>query len=477
MRTQEPFPRREADALRAAIAAGGLQELGAPSRDREDPLDREGRWDGEGAFSLVQWVIDAIPTPVYFQDPEGRLLACNRAFERFSGRRHEQLVGRFSRDLLPESPRESGIDGEVGLREGSGAREYQSEFQSADGAVHEVVIYTAALRDGDGFGAGVVGVIVDVSERNRAERRLRESEARFRGLASQPLVGIVLIEDGRITYSNARFDEMFGYCAHEIRELGPLGLTHEDDRAVVAQSIRRRESGESDQVDSVFRGVRKDGSVIDIECHGGVMNIAGKSVLVSLMSDITERTRAERAAQDLQERLRDEATLDALTGLHNRGYLEDALHRELILAARAHRPVSVIIADIDHFKAVNDRFGHLAGDEALRGFGALLARHARGSDIACRYGGDEFVLVLPGMPAANAAQRAEQLRRELALPPSEEARSRVVVTASFGIATFPHDGHSVEELIAAADRALYAAKTTGRDRVTPTSDPPPTTST
>jgi diguanylate cyclase (GGDEF)-like protein len=226
----------------------------------------------------------------------------------------------------------------------------------------------------------------------------------------------------------------------------------------VAQSIRRRERGESDQVDSVFRGVRKDGSVIDIECHGGVMSIAGKSVLVSLMSDITERTRAGREAQALQERLRDEASLDALTGLHNRGYLEDALHRELILAARATLPVSVIIADLDHFKAVNDRYGHPAGDEVLRGFGALLARHARGSDIACRYGGDEFLLVLPGMPAANAAQRAEQLRHDLTLAPAADASSRVVVTASFGIATYPHDGHSIQELIAAADRALYAAK-------------------
>jgi diguanylate cyclase (GGDEF)-like protein/PAS domain S-box-containing protein len=308
-------------------------------------------------------------------------------------------------------------------------------------------------------------------ENERINRALRESEAKFRGLVSQSLVGIVLIEDGKFSYSNAKFDEIFGYSSDEIRGMGPLQVAVESDRALVAENIDKRLSGEVDQLEYTFRGLRKNNAVIDIECHSSVMHVGERLLLISLLMDISERTRAERAVQILQEELREQSTHDALTGLYNRRFLEESFRRELLLAERTGHPVSVIMGDLDHFKVVNDRDGHLAGDEVLRVFGSQMKHNARASDIICRYGGEEFLLVLPGLTEEGAIERAEQLRRAMAATRVSCGASQITVTASFGVASFPRHGRTTDELIAAADSALYSAKSGGRNRVSLCSEP------
>jgi diguanylate cyclase (GGDEF)-like protein len=125
----------------------------------------------------------------------------------------------------------------------------------------------------------------------------------------------------------------------------------------------------------------------------------------------------------------------------------------------------VILSDLDHFKAVNDHYGHPGGDEVLRAFGDLIRQHSRSSDICCRYGGEEFLLVLPEMAKDNAVARAEQLCLAMSNFAVPFGASAIKVTGSFGVATFPQDGRTAGELIAAADRALHAAKAAGRNRV------------
>ena len=308
-------------------------------------------------------------------------------------------------------------------------------------------------------------------ENESINRALRESEAKFRGLVSQSLVGIAIIENGKFTYSNARFDEIFGYSTDEVRGLGPLDVAIEDDRPLVAESIRKRLSGEVERVDYVFRGLRKNGAVIDIEVHSNTMEIGGKLAMISLIIDVTERTRAAREVQALQERLREQSTHDALTGLYNRRYLDEIIGPEMISAEAHGYAVSVIISDLDHFKAINDRYGHVAGDEVLRTFGSLMRRYARASDIYCRYGGEEFLLVLPQVAEDIAVERAEQLRSAMAAARIPVGALQITVTASFGVATSPRDGRTGDELIAAADSALYAAKASGRNRVNVSSGP------
>ena len=168
----------------------------------------------------------------------------------------------------------------------------------------------------------------------------------------------------------------------------------------------------------------------------------------------------------LREELRAEAILDPLTGLFNRRYLEETLPRELHRAQRAHSPLCVAMLDLDNFKRFNDTYGHDAGDSLLRELGRLLLGKLRKSDISCRYGGEEFVLVLPDSSAADAKQRMEQIRgqiKELKIPHGEQVLSAITVSA--GVAQAEDPAPNPSQLLRAADTALYAAKNAGRDRV------------
>jgi len=168
----------------------------------------------------------------------------------------------------------------------------------------------------------------------------------------------------------------------------------------------------------------------------------------------------------LSESLRVQAVRDPLTGLYNRRHMEHALERELLRAARSRRTVGVLMMDLDHFKAFNDAHGHEAGDALLRALGDYLLTHVRAEDVACRYGGEEFVVILPEASPEMSRSRAEELWRGLnALQVSYRGELLRGVTVSVGVAAFPAHGRTASELLRAADAAMYSAKRQGRDRV------------
>ena len=182
-----------------------------------------------------------------------------------------------------------------------------------------------------------------------------------------------------------------------------------------------------------------------------------------LEEQVQQRT---RELNDANARLREQAIRDPLTGLFNRRYLEETLPRELDRCAREGRPLALALLDLDHFKRVNDQHGHEAGDAVLRRFGEELQKAMRRSDIACRLGGEEFVLVLPGAESEAALRRVEALRARFAERIVVAAgRYALSVTLSAGLACFPGDGATGEALLRAADEAMYRAKQAGRNRV------------
>ncbi|MDD2987956.1 MAG: diguanylate cyclase [Zoogloea sp.] len=167
----------------------------------------------------------------------------------------------------------------------------------------------------------------------------------------------------------------------------------------------------------------------------------------------------------LQEQLREQANRDPLTGLYNRRYLDSTLERELSRCKRDGHSLALILIDIDHFKQVNDTYGHQAGDEILLRLSTLLGSMARAGDVACRYGGEEFLLLMPTMPLASAQERAEALRLSFGNLEVPFGDFRLCATLSIGIAAYPGHGTSADELIRHADTALYRAKRLGRNRV------------
>jgi diguanylate cyclase (GGDEF)-like protein len=185
-----------------------------------------------------------------------------------------------------------------------------------------------------------------------------------------------------------------------------------------------------------------------------------------LATMLAEQVSLAMANLELRELLRQQAVRDPLTDLHNRRYLEDALVRETARSQQDGKPLALAMLDIDHFKGINDSHGHEAGDAVLRGLGRILRETTRASDIIGRFGGEEFLMLMPGVTAEVAAQRAQQVldavhRMQVTLP------SAVLdgVTLSTGLAVMPVHVANGEDLLAAADAALYEAKREGRNRV------------
>ena len=206
---------------------------------------------------------------------------------------------------------------------------------------------------------------------------------------------------------------------------------------------------------------------------GGVLCYEGS------LEDITFRKQAQEALAQaneglkarlteigiLQEQLRERAIRDPLTNLFNRRNLEETLDQELAKADRKAYPVSLIMMDIDHFKCINDTYGHKAGDQALQSLADFIRSRIRSSDSACRFGGDEFVIVMPETSVRSAYDRAEDFRRGVQSLQLADIGMPGNLTVSIGIATYPDHGATKEDLLRAADQAMYLAKSRGCNRV------------
>jgi diguanylate cyclase (GGDEF)-like protein/PAS domain S-box-containing protein len=326
--------------------------------------------------------------------------------------------------------------------------------------VLKVYANSAAFFDDEDVGTLelMVGFISAATDNAVTQRALSASEHRFRAVSELASDGIITADvAGRITMWNRSATRLFGHEAEDvlgrsIAMLMPERYMVDSDNAFVGFDESRMQKAVGRTVE--LTGLRKDGSEFPLELSASTWSIDKERFFTAIVRDISERKRLESAILTL-------ARTDHLTGLLNRGAGEDVLGRELLRARRYHRPLSCVLLDIDHFKRINDTAGHAAGDHVLRNMGALLGGRIRGSDAAARWGGEEFLLVLPETSSEGALDLAQSLR---ALVESTSFTVVPRVTVSIGAATVEPDERA-EQAVARADKNLYAAKAAGRNRV------------
>ncbi len=327
-------------------------------------------------------------------------------------------------------------------------------------------------------------IFTDITERKRAETQLRQAEAKYRDIFENAIEGIFQsAPDGHFISVNAAMAHIFGYETPEemIASIGdniPTRIHADPDRRI--EFIRALEqTGMVKQFEAKNR--HKDGSLIWTKTSARIIRDTNGVVLYyeGFVEDITERKRAEEKLKEanklleeqlgqikiLRDYLREQAIRDPLTGLYNRRYLHDTMERELSRAKREHSPVSVMMIDIDHFKNFNDTYGHQAGDEILITLGSLLRKSVRQGDIACRYGGEEFIIIMLGSNEVDAQHRAEKIRHDFNNLRIDFDGSELRASISIGVAFYPKHGNNMNEIVKIADAALYEAKQAGRNLV------------
>ncbi|SCZ56290.1 sensor domain-containing diguanylate cyclase [Thiohalomonas denitrificans] len=297
----------------------------------------------------------------------------------------------------------------------------------------------------------------------RELKRLRESEYRFMEVVGTAAEGLLLLDsDGLLLFMNQEAERLLGWSSAELANKNIhqlIHLHHQEPVPLKECGVQRALAEEGTQRVEEDTFIRKDGSRLPVSYAAAPMVRGGRITgVVVVFQDITERKR-------LRDELRYQATHDVLTGLVNRVELERCLVQEIERAERYQHFLSVLMVDLDHFKAVNDTYGHRTGDAVLKAFATRLNEHARRTDTVVRYGGEEFLLVLPETPIEAAMALAERLRVSLNEKPLAVPGVNQTLTASIGVAAYPTHGTTDSELLRAADGAMYAAKQSGRNRI------------
>ena len=474
---------------------------------RSDPFaDTESfPFDGESLQTVLRHMFADMPEAVLVADADRRIIMANAAATDLFRYQHDDLLGRSSADLY-ESSADFEEQGRTRYNRSAGG-EHQSYFmryRRGDGSVFDGETIGGAIRGTRDAGVMYLGIIRDLSSRMAADKAI----AALHAITSNPEMGyekrrgailelgcryfgmpigiVSEIDADRYVIADA-IDPNGGlvagtvfpiedtYCCHVLAAEGPFAVDRAGDSKICSHPCYRRFKLES----YIGAPVALDGQVV------GTLNFSSPSAtgefsqtdldLVGMFGqwlshemsrerDLAALHAAHAELQEAHDRLNEIATLDELTGLGNRRMLVQQFDREIERGRRYARPLSVALVDFDHFKRLNDRYGHAAGDAALRLFAEMATQTLRGADAIGRWGGEEFLLLLPDTARDSAVSSLSRLLERLRLAEFHVAGERVPLSVSAGVTT-SHCDETADAIIRRADEALYRAKADGRDRI------------
>jgi diguanylate cyclase (GGDEF)-like protein/PAS domain S-box-containing protein len=322
-------------------------------------------------------------------------------------------------------------------------------------------------------------IIHDITDRNRADEELRKSEDRYRTLFDNMMDGIYRsTHEGRFVDVNPAMVKMFGYASRE--EMLAVDIKKDLYFAPEERGSHVLDTGQEET--EVYRMRRKDGSEIWVEDHGHYIHDEQGNILYheGMLRDVTLRKHSEEELRQTKDALevahrelgqaflreQELARIDTLTGIYNRRYLFEIAEREFNFSSRYRAPLSALMFDVDDFKSINDNLGHAVGDRALQSLTQAVRAQLRAVDVLGRYGGDEFMILLPQTRAAEAYIVSERIHTSIANLRIGTGKGSLSLTISLGIAETTNTAglsDSVESLFLRADQALYAAKQAGRN--------------
>ena len=407
-------------------------------------------------------ITDTMGEGIYVMDKQGVVTFVNPAGSELLGYTEEEILGQVGHDLFHVHNQQGNM---VPLEHCpifqavSQGKAYRDEdfFQRRDKSIFPVEVIGRPMWE-NGQVIGSVNAFFDITHRRSIEESLRESEERFR-ITLENLPGAIFVHDqkGRFLMVNRAACQQTGYLQEELLQMQVGDIDPQaPDRKDIINIWQNMKSGQASMVESFH--TRKDGTQYPAEVLISAITMDGQPCMLAVAFDISQRKAVE-------EKLRVLATTDALTGMWNRRHFTQAARDALERAHRYQETFSLLMLDIDHFKKINDTYGHAAGDEVLRHFARLIRQGLRQVDLAGRFGGEEFAVILPHTNLEGAYVMAERLRLCIKNSPAQYNDVEIPLSVSIGVASYHKDIKDEDEIFKMADDALYEAKSRGRDLV------------
>jgi len=485
----------------------GNQVVGVVGAFRDITQRKIGEAEIKKARQFMENIIESSAEAIGIVDKHGNIVKWNKTCEQIYGYTLDDLKGKTASELYGNKEELANMI--IQLRRDGYVRGYEITMKRKDGSTFPCSLSIKVLRDEQGKNAGSVTIARDLTELKEKEAKLKEANEQLQIMieeTNQRNRNMTLLQEMTDVFQSCQTSgETYSAISHFVPKFFPdyagglyilnnsknlyemtciwgdaasLELVFNSDEC---WSLRRSrayivaDSGNTMNCRHVSTSLPGSYVCVPMMAQGEIMGIfhlrKPEPVSKEHLQDVTtfattvsEAMAMALANLKLRETLRNQAIRDGLTGLFNRRYLEETMERELSRGKRQGNPLGVIMMDLDHFKEYNDTYGHNAGDELLINLGQLIQDQVRREDVACRYGGEEFLLIMPGASLEIAVERANELN--LAVKRLHQGSSSLKpITISAGVAVFPEHGANGRDVIRAADAALYRAKEEGRDRV------------